>query len=233
MNMWESLAGQFAVHWQLLLISSGAIFLAAIVRGFSGFFLLLGYVIALPFGVYALANVPAPPMQIALGLFVIVTGIMMLNGFGLDNTPGAAATVATGAGSGILNGAFGMGGPPVDLFYFSTPAARCRPRLGHRLLPFDRQPGFGRAGAQRIGHDAEPRPVHRLAAGTSDRRRRRRQGVQAHGSGEIPPCRAGHPDRPRRPYIGESRLRPQRLTDRQWSTMGTVAKLKREMVANA
>ena len=171
MNIWESPTGQFAVHWQLLLISSGAIFLAAIVRGFSGFgfsllsitaisilmpareivpsifllevaaslnlipsiwreidwrgiaFLLLGYVIALPFGVYALANVPAPPMQIALGLFVIVTGIMMLNGFGLDNTPGAAATVATGAGSGILNGAFGMGGPPVVLFYFSTPAA--------------------------------------------------------------------------------------------------------------
>jgi uncharacterized membrane protein YfcA len=169
--MWDSLAAQFTAHWQLLLMSSAAIFLAAIARGFSGFgfsllsitaisilmpareivpsifllevaaslnlipsiwreidwrgiaFLLLGYVIALPFGVYALANVPAPPMQIALGLFVIVTGIMMLNGFGLDKTPGAAATVATGAGSGILNGAFGMGGPPVVLFYFSTPAA--------------------------------------------------------------------------------------------------------------
>jgi uncharacterized membrane protein YfcA len=89
-------------------------------RGIS--FLLVGYVIALPFGVYALASVPAAPMQIALGLVVIITGIMMLNGFRLNKTPGAAATVATGAGSGILNGAFGMGGPPVVLFYFSTPA---------------------------------------------------------------------------------------------------------------
>jgi len=86
-------------------------------------FLLLGYVIALPLGVYALVNVPAPPMQLALGLFVIVTGIMMLRGFRLEKTPGAAATTVTGAASGLLNGAFGIGGPPVVLFYFSTPAA--------------------------------------------------------------------------------------------------------------
>src|SRR5256885_8259213 len=103
--MFETLTAQFAAHWQLLLVSSIAIFLAAVVRGFSGFgfsllaitaisifmpareivpsifllevaaslnlipsiwreidwrgiaFLLLGYVVALPFGVYALAHV--------------------------------------------------------------------------------------------------------------------------------------------------------------------------------
>lgn len=167
----QELTDAMVAHWPLLLASSAAIFLAAIVRGFSGFgfsllsitaislfmpakeivpsifllevaaslnlipsiwreidwrglrWLLLGYVIALPFGVYALANVPAPPMQLALGLFVIVTGIMMLRGFRLETTPGAAATTATGAASGLLNGAFGIGGPPVVLFYFSTPAA--------------------------------------------------------------------------------------------------------------
>jgi uncharacterized membrane protein YfcA len=166
----QFIAGLVA-HWQLLAISSALIFLAAIVRGFSGFgfsllsitaislfmpareivpsifllevaaslnmipaiwrdidwrgiaFLLLGYVVALPFGVYALANVPAPPMQLALGLFVIVTAIMMLRGFRLEKTPGPVATTATGAASGLLNGAFGTGGPPVVLFYFSTPAA--------------------------------------------------------------------------------------------------------------
>jgi uncharacterized membrane protein YfcA len=80
-------------------------------------------VIALPFGVYALANVPAPPMQLALGIFVIGTAIMMLKGFRLERTPGSLATTATGAASGLLNGAFGTGGPPVVLFYFSTPAA--------------------------------------------------------------------------------------------------------------
>jgi uncharacterized membrane protein YfcA len=166
----QFIAGMVA-HWQLLAISSALIFLAAVVRGFSGFgfsllsitaislfmpareivpsifllevaaslnmipsiwrdidwrgiaFLLIGYVIALPVGVYALANVPAPPMQLALGLFVIVTAIMMLKGFRLEQTPGPIATTATGAASGLLNGAFGTGGPPVVLFYFSTPAA--------------------------------------------------------------------------------------------------------------
>lgn len=44
----------------------------------------------------------------------------MLKGFHLQKTPGRGATVMTGAASRLLNGAFGMGGPPVVLFYFST-----------------------------------------------------------------------------------------------------------------
>lgn len=158
-------------NWQALAISSAAIFLAAIVRGFSGFgfsllsitaislllppreivpsifllevaasinlipsiwreidwrsirWLLLGYIIALPFGIFALARFPEPPMQLAMSIFVLATAIMMLRGFRLEKTPGAGATTATGAASGIFNGAFGIGGPPVVLFYFSTPAA--------------------------------------------------------------------------------------------------------------
>jgi uncharacterized membrane protein YfcA len=169
--MLDSWLAYLQAHWPLLAVSSLAIFLAAIVRGFSGFgfsllsvtaisiflpareivpsaflleiaaslnlipsiwrevdwrgivWLLVGYVVALPFGVYALAQVPAPPLQLALGLFVIATAWLMLKGFRLKRTPGAAAIVATGAGSGLLNGAFGMGGPPVVLFYFSTRAA--------------------------------------------------------------------------------------------------------------
>jgi uncharacterized membrane protein YfcA len=170
-RFWVDFVGQWEAGWPILAATSALIFLAAVVRGFSGFgfsllaitaislfmpareivpsifllevaaslnmipsiwreidwrglaFLLIGYVIALPFGVYALANVPAPPMQLALGLFVIVTAVMMLRGFRLEQTPGKLATTATGAASGILNGAFGTGGPPVVLFYFSTPAA--------------------------------------------------------------------------------------------------------------
>lgn len=158
-------------NWQTLLLSSTAIFLAAIVRGFSGFgfsllsitaislllpareivptifllevaasinmipsiwrdidwrsirWLLLGYVLALPFGIFALARSPEAPMQLAMALFVLATVIMMLRGFRLERTPGATATTATGAASGLFNGAFGIGGPPVVLFYFSTPAA--------------------------------------------------------------------------------------------------------------
>lgn len=156
---------------ELLALSSTAIFLAAVVRGFSGFgfsllsvtalslllpvsqivpsiflleiaaslnlipgiwreidwkslrWLMLGYVVGLPFGAYVLINAPQDPTQIVLGLFVIGTAIMMLRGFRLQRTPGAAASTGTGVASGVLNGAFGIGGPPVVLFYFSTPAA--------------------------------------------------------------------------------------------------------------
>src|ERR1700741_858716 len=105
--------------WEALALSSAALFLAAIVRGFSGFgfsllaitaislilpvaqivpsiflleiaaslnlipgiwreidwkslrWLMIGYVIGLPIGGYALINAPEAPAQIALGVFVI------------------------------------------------------------------------------------------------------------------------------------------------------------------
>jgi len=169
--MIDALLAYATTNWHLLAISSAAIFLAAIVRGFSGFgfsllsitalslilppreivptifllevaasinmipsiwreidwrsirWLLLGYVVALPFGIFALSRFPEPPMQMAMALFVLATTIMMLRGFRLQKTPGATATTVTGAASGIFNGAFGIGGPPVVLFFFSTPAA--------------------------------------------------------------------------------------------------------------
>ena len=157
--------------WEVLALSSAAIFLAAIVRGFSGFgfsllsitaialilpvkqivpsiflleiaasinlipgiwreihwrsliWLMVGYVIGLPAGAYVLIYAPQAPTQIVLGIFVIGTAILMLRGFHLARTPGAPASTATGVASGVLNGAFGIGGPPVVLFYFSTPGA--------------------------------------------------------------------------------------------------------------
>jgi len=157
--------------WEVLALSSAAIFLAAIVRGFSGFgfsllsitaislilpvaqivpsiflleiaasinlipgiwreihwrsltWLMVGYVIGLPAGAYALIYAPEAPAQIVLGVFVIGTAILMLRGFRLEKTPRAPASTATGIVSGVLNGAFGIGGPPVVLFYFSTPGA--------------------------------------------------------------------------------------------------------------
>jgi uncharacterized membrane protein YfcA len=85
--------------------------------------LMVGYVIGLPVGGYALIHAPEAPAQIVLSIFVIGTAILMLRGFHLARTPGAPASTATGAASGVLNGAFGIGGPPVILFYFSTPGA--------------------------------------------------------------------------------------------------------------
>jgi uncharacterized protein len=84
--------------------------------------LLLGYVVAVPIGVQLLARVPASPMRIAISIFVIAVVGLLWRGFALKTMPGRVATVATGAASGLFNGAFGIGGPPVILFFFSSPA---------------------------------------------------------------------------------------------------------------
>jgi len=82
-----------------------------------------GYVLGLPIGIMALAGVPAPYMQVGLGFLVIAIATVMLRGFRLARMPGRAPTAGTGVVSGVLNGAFGIGGPPVIIFYFSTPEA--------------------------------------------------------------------------------------------------------------
>jgi uncharacterized protein len=84
--------------------------------------LTLGCLIATPLGVYALAHVPARPMQIALAVFVLIATALLWRGFALQSMPGRIASIAAGAASGLANGAFGIGGPPVVLFYFSSPA---------------------------------------------------------------------------------------------------------------
>jgi uncharacterized protein len=85
-------------------------------------FLTLGQIIATPFGVWALASIPAGPMKLALAVFVLITVALLASGFALKRMPSDTATTATGAASGLLNGAFGIGGPPVVLFFLSSPA---------------------------------------------------------------------------------------------------------------
>src|SRR5688572_11622881 len=80
--------------------------------------LLAGCLVATPLGVWLLATAPVAPMQVALGVVVLTAAILLLRGYALRPMPGPAATVAAGAASGLLNGAFGIGGPPVILFFF-------------------------------------------------------------------------------------------------------------------
>lgn len=84
--------------------------------------LILGCAIGTPLGVWLLANVPAPPMQVALAVFVLIAVWFLWRGFALKTMPGTAASSAVGAASGLANGAFGIGGPPAILFYFASPA---------------------------------------------------------------------------------------------------------------
>ncbi len=84
--------------------------------------LIIGTILATPFGVWFLANIPAAPMQVALAAFVLAATVLLWLGFAIKTMPGTTATATVGAAAGLANGAFGIGGPPVILFYFSTPA---------------------------------------------------------------------------------------------------------------
>ena len=92
------------IHWRALL------------------WLFCGALIGTPFGVYALAHSPAAPMTLALAAFVFGSAVLLARGYRLQRMPGPAVAFATGTASGLANGGFGMGGPPVILFFFSSPA---------------------------------------------------------------------------------------------------------------
>jgi uncharacterized protein len=92
------------IHWRALL------------------WLTLGCLVSTPFGVYALAHVPAAPMTLALAGFVLIAAVLLARGHALQSMPGLGATFAAGAASGLFNGSFGIGGPPVILFFLSSPA---------------------------------------------------------------------------------------------------------------
>jgi uncharacterized membrane protein YfcA len=84
--------------------------------------LAIGCFIATPIGVWALANVPPEPLTVAMAIFVLGSATLLARGFVLHRMPGSAMTFAAGAASGLCNGGFGLGGPPVILFFFSSPA---------------------------------------------------------------------------------------------------------------
>ncbi len=84
--------------------------------------LLAGAVPATPLGVYLLASIPAAPLQIAIALIVLTLAITLLSGWAWQQMPGRTLTFATGTACGLLNGAAAIGGPPVIIFYLSSPA---------------------------------------------------------------------------------------------------------------
>ena len=83
--------------------------------------LLLGTWAATPIGIYALSSLPTTPIRIALAIVVLIAAILILRGFALSREPGRPATVGVGLMAGVLNGSMGIVGPPVILFYFSSP----------------------------------------------------------------------------------------------------------------
>ena len=77
--------------------------------------MLLGALVATPAGVILLATLPAAPMRVAISLVVLGAVIVLWRGVRLERRLGPAATIATGAVSGLVNGATSAGGPPAVL----------------------------------------------------------------------------------------------------------------------
>jgi uncharacterized membrane protein YfcA len=84
--------------------------------------LLLGSLVGIPFGVYLLATIPPAPMRIFISLMVLIASILLMRGFSWKRMPGIILILITGLACGMLNGAAAIGGPPVILFYLSSPA---------------------------------------------------------------------------------------------------------------
>jgi len=83
--------------------------------------LVVGCLVGTPLGVHALARAPAAPLKVALAGVVLIIAILLSRGFALKSMPGRLAPAGTGLVSGVLNGALGVGGPPVVILFFSTP----------------------------------------------------------------------------------------------------------------
>ena len=83
--------------------------------------LLIGTWATTPIGIHVLSSLPPAPIRLALGIVVTVAAILILRGFAMTRVPGNSATLAVGGAAGLLNGSMGIVGPPVILFYFSSP----------------------------------------------------------------------------------------------------------------
>ena len=81
-----------------------------------------GMLLGTPLGVWMLAYVPPEPMCVLINGTVIVLVLMLLRGAAPRRAPNRLETSLIGMSGGIINGASANGGPPVILFFLSSPA---------------------------------------------------------------------------------------------------------------
>ena len=90
--------------------------------------LLAGYVIGAPLGLYALVQVDQAVVRIVISVIILVLSIALLRGFVFRAANYATSIFATGIVSGAVNGVSAVGGLPVVLLMLanSAPAAVTR-----------------------------------------------------------------------------------------------------------
>jgi uncharacterized protein len=81
--------------------------------------LLAGAIVLTPVGALFLIHVPTDVARIGIALAISTAALLLLFAANPRSRPSAPSTVATGAAAGLLNGAFGISGPPIVLFFMS------------------------------------------------------------------------------------------------------------------
>ena len=82
--------------------------------------LLAGAILLTPIGALVLIRIPADVARIGIAVVIALAAILLLRARGTRPVPGDAATVGVGGIAGLLNGAFGISGPPIALFFLGT-----------------------------------------------------------------------------------------------------------------
>ena len=81
-----------------------------------------GMLLGTPLGVWMLTCLPPGPMCAVINGTVIVFALMLLRGAQPSRAPSRLETALIGMSGGVINGASANGGPPVILFFLSSPA---------------------------------------------------------------------------------------------------------------
>lgn len=81
--------------------------------------LLAGAMVLTPIGALFLIHVPTDVARIGIALAISAAALLLLFTAKPRSSQSTSSTVTTGAVAGLLNGAFGISGPPIVLFFMS------------------------------------------------------------------------------------------------------------------
>ena len=81
--------------------------------------LLAGAIVLTPIGALFLIHVPTDVARIGIALAISAAALLLLFAAKPRGSQSTSSTVAIGAVAGLLNGAFGISGPPIVLFFMS------------------------------------------------------------------------------------------------------------------
>ena len=82
---------------------------------------ILAIFISTPVGIYLLFSLDAEVIRRAMGGFVLLAALILLSGWVYKGPRGVAASAVAGGLAGIINGATGVGGPPLAMYFLSAP----------------------------------------------------------------------------------------------------------------